>query len=281
MRVTSGDVNVVISGVLLACTAVLVLPPAARLMLDPADPTTKAWRLVLPLAAGVGMVSLLLPAGGIALGLALFYLLWVGYLTAGAAVQASRAGGPAAWAHAGSHLVLVGGVALFVLERAGWQPGRAGLLLAAAAAAHVTVALTGVAIAWDRLGETRSRLLPAQPAGAALLIGGWVTGAGWVAAAGALVLLGCAAVTGRSAWRAPSGGAPAAGRRRARTGAVLAPVGLLGPLAGSLPGGPVGLGVIQLGLAVTAFAVLVAALGWALLLAPVSTACATAERVQG
>ena len=278
-EVTSSCVSAVISGLLLACSAVLVIPAAARLMLDPADPAGRTWRLFLPVAAVVGMLSMLLPAGGVALGLALFYLLWAGYLTAGAVTQAARSGGSGAWSYAASHLVLVAGAVLLVLERAGWQAGRAGWLLAAAAAAHLTVGLTGVAIAWDRLTDgARAWVLPGYPLGAALLLAGWAIGPGWAALPGALLLLCCAAVTGWSAVRgARSEGADrseAAGRRRARVGTGLATAGLLGPLAAALTAAPAGLWLAQLGLAVTATGLVVAAAGWVLLLAPVSSACA-------
>lgn len=265
-----------LSGLLLACAAVIIAPWASRLLLDPADPATRSWRLLLPVAGAVGMLALPLPRGGIALGLGLFYLLWTGYLAAGALAQAARSGGTPAWANAGSALLLVAGAGVLAAERGGWQSERAHWLLLGAALAHVVVAATASAIAWDRMAPdgARSLLLAGFPLAGALLLTGWVWPSTALAVVAALLLLGCALPTLQGAMRSDGeGGQAPAGRSRVRAGSVVAAVGLAALVAGALPV-TWGFGLSLAGLALSGGALTVAVSGWSLLLAPVSTACA-------
>lgn len=226
-----------LSAVLLACSTLVLVPLAVRLMTDRAS---SGWPRLWPFVAGVGLLALVLPRGAIAMGLAGFLALTTATMASAALRAVLRSAGAGTAGFAAAQVGLTGGAVLLVLERAGWQQDRAGWVLLAAAVPAAGLALLAASSCWAQVGtpDRRAWLLVAQPVGAALVALSWAAGWSLPSVVGALlVLIPTLATTARAVrigCGRPGGPRGAAGRRRAVLGMAAATVGVFGLVAAPL-----------------------------------------------
>lgn len=169
--------------VLCAVGMVLVVPLGLRLTDDGTDPAARAWARLWPLAGGVGALSLVLPRGGVAAGLALMYagatvaLVGAVVLTVGmwiVAVLVWRDVRPASASALTRNLFAVSSVVLAatMLLALSWAAGQVWdavphLSVTAMAATHGVANALGFGVcgllAWKRLADERAAVPTPSP----------------------------------------------------------------------------------------------------------------------
>lgn len=194
-------------GALCAVGMVVVVPLGLRLLGGRGDPLVAAWARVWPVAGAVGVVSMLLPRGGVAVGLAVLYAgaTVALALTAPVRLLRTRSLAPAEVAVLTALVTpAVAGLSL-VAERAGHELLGFELPVLALTVAHLHFAGFAAALVAALVAHTTRGLLAAAaaltvPAGTLLVLVGYFLG-DEVELAGAAVLTAGMWVVGWLTWR--------------------------------------------------------------------------------